>query len=337
MTHRYLPLPNQDLATAAMASYRTLSGQVIAQAVGRIAKHARVMSRMTSALAVIIAIFCIAQSASAEGLKMRIFNATAAEWNTTSVLIMGDTEMIVVCGQSMKSSAERLAEEIRATGLRLKAVFLTHAHLDHSQGASVILKHFPEAKFIATPDVAARQRARIPTDDAFARQVLGSNAAVPSVPAEDYEGTTLEIDGEIVELWTGLYGDAANAPPDEPHTALYIPSLHTLIPSDIVYNNAHVSMGNTTPESRAKWVAQLEGWMERDFALVVPGHQPAGSELTSMGALTHTRDYVIAYGEEVERASTGEELIAAMLRRFPDIKHEVALRLSARIDFRGAQ
>ena len=206
---------------------------------------------------------------------------------------MGDTEMIVVCGQSMKSSAERLAQEIRATGLRLKAVFLTHAHLDHSQGASVILKHFPEARFIATPDVAARQRARMSADDAIARQTLGPRAAVPS--------------------------------------------LHILIPSDVVYNDAHVSMGGTTPESRAKWVAQLDAWLERDFALVVPGHQPAGSELTARRALTHTRNYVIAYGEEVERANSAEELVAAMKRRFPHVKHEVALRLSARLDFRGDQ
>ena len=337
MKHRFLPLPNQDLAAAEKVFSRTLLGQIIAKVISRRVGHARVMSRMTSILAIVSTIFCITQSASAEGLKTRIFNATAKEWNTTSVLIMGDTEMIVVCGQSMKSSAERLAREIRATGLKLKAVFLTHAHLDHSQGASVILKHFPEAKLIATPDVAARQRARIPTDDAFSRLILGPRAAVPSVPAEDYEGSTLEIDGEIVELWTGLYGDAATAPPDEPHTALYIPSLHTLIPSDIVYNNAHVSMGGTTPESRAKWVAQFEDWLERDFNLVVPGHQPAGSELTARGALTHTRAYVIAYGEEVERAATADELVAAMIRRFPHIKHEIALRLSARIDFRGGQ
>ena len=170
MKHRFLPLQNWDSATATSVSFRTLDRTVM-KAVGRMAEHARALPRMTGMLAIVGTILCIAQSASAEGLQVRIFNATAEEWNTTSVLIMGETEMVVVCGQSMKSSAERLAGEIRATGLRLKAVFLTHAHADHSQGASVILKHFPEARFIATPDVAARQRARIPRDDIIARAI----------------------------------------------------------------------------------------------------------------------------------------------------------------------
>ena len=173
MKHRFSPLPNHDLATVAKVSCRALWGPISAPVVSRMVGHGQALSRMTRMLTIIGMLFCITQSASAEGLEIRIFNATAEEWNTTSVLIMGDTELIVVCGQSMKSSAERLAEEIRATGLKLKAVFLTHAHLDHSQGASVILKHFPTARFIATPDVAARQRARMPADDAIARQILG--------------------------------------------------------------------------------------------------------------------------------------------------------------------
>ncbi|MDP6953740.1 MAG: hypothetical protein QGF53_13380, partial [Alphaproteobacteria bacterium] len=204
---------------------------------------------------------------------------------------------------------------------------------DHSQGASVLLERFPNARFIATPDVASRQRARIPGGDAWARQLLGPQAAVPSVPAEDYAEATIEVDGEVIEIWTGYVGDPGTNPPDEPHTVLYIPSQHTLIPSDIVYNNGHVSIGGSTPESRAQWVAQLETWIEQDFDMVVPGHQPPGSVLTPIGALTHTRDYVLAYGEEVERAASREALIDAMIERFPAIGHQVALRFSARIDF----
>ena len=79
----------------------------------------------------------------------------------TSVLIMGQTEMMVVCAQAKRSSAMRLADLIASKGLDLKYVFLTHPHLDHSQGAGILLERFPSAEFIATPEVGKLQRHRI--------------------------------------------------------------------------------------------------------------------------------------------------------------------------------
>lgn len=93
-----------------------------------------------------------------------MFVAEPAEIDVTLALIMGPTEMMVVSGQATKSTATRLADVIAATGLNLKYVFLTHPHLDHSQGASVLLERLPEASFMATPEVARLQRARLVTE-----------------------------------------------------------------------------------------------------------------------------------------------------------------------------
>ena len=58
------------------------------------------------------------------------------EVNVNSVLIMGRTETPVVRAQGTRSAALRLADVIASKDLSLGYVYLTHPHLDHSQGAS---------------------------------------------------------------------------------------------------------------------------------------------------------------------------------------------------------
>ena len=131
-----------------------------------------------------------AQHSSAAPLELEVFVSEPKEINITSVLVMGPREMMVVSAQGTKSAATRLADLIASKDRTLKYIFLTHPHLDHSQGAGVLLKRFPEAQFIATPEVAALQRRRMPMDDALAAARFGDNAAIPSVPAEDFEATS---------------------------------------------------------------------------------------------------------------------------------------------------
>jgi hypothetical protein len=107
-----------------------------------------------------------------------------------------------------------------------------------------------------------------------------------------------------------------------------------LIPSDIVYFNAHVMMGGSTRESREIWMQQLKDWLEQDFKIVVPGHMPKGSDLSAEGALTHTLNYIRAYDEVVALYHTPKEVIAEMKKRFPAIKHESALLIGTYINFK---
>jgi glyoxylase-like metal-dependent hydrolase (beta-lactamase superfamily II) len=157
-----------------------------------------------------------------QALAIDIFVSEPGEINTTSAIIKGKSEMMVVCAQPNISAATRLAEKLKSTGLELKYIFLTHAHLDHFQGASILLKEFPSAQFIATPKVASLQRLRIEVSDQIAKDRYGDNAAVPSVEVDAFDEDVLFIDGMTVELWHGYVGDAALGHPDEEHTVVYV-------------------------------------------------------------------------------------------------------------------
>lgn len=275
-----------------------------------------------------------AQESEAE-LSLEIFVSEPEELNVTSAMITGPTEMMVVSGQGTKSAATRLADRVEATGLELKYIFLTHPHIDHSQGAGVLLERFPNAEFISTLEIALLQRHRIPFDDAVATAFFKENAAVPSAPARDYSDTVILIDGARVEIWKDIVGDAGLGYPDEPHVALYIPSLHALIPSDVVYFNGHVMTGGSSSGSRAAWIEQLEDWIGRDFNVVVPGHMPLTSlpDLTARAALTHTRDYIVDYDRTVAEASSSGEVVQTMIGLYPDVGHQPAVYMSAALEF----
>lgn len=277
----------------------------------------------TFSLSLVIANFAVA----ADELKLEIFVSEPEEINITSALIMGPTEMMVVSAQGTRSSANRLADLIAEKGLRLKYIYLTHAHLDHSQGATMLLQRFPNAQFITTPEIGELQRSSIEGYDAFASFRYQENAAVPSTPVTDYHEDTIEIDGHPIEIWKDVLGDSG---PDVPHSALYIPSLKALMPSDTIYYNGHVMLAGSTTESRVQAIEQIDSWLAMDLDVVVPGHTPRKSlsKLTARGALEHTKNYIIRYEEALATSSSSDEVISKMIAAYPTMAHQSALYIS---------
>lgn len=269
-------------------------------------------------------------------LRLRHFVSETNEINVSSSMIMGNKEMILVATQATKLAAGRLADEIEKTGLKLTTVYLGHAHLDHSQGASVLKKRFPEAQFVAAPRVAELQQFRMEADDERAISRYGELAAVPSVPFEPLDSDRLMLEGREIQLWHDQYGDIGLGHEDEPHTVVYIPDLKALLGNDILYYDAHMMMGGSTPSSRKKWKEQIRSWMELDLAVAIPGHVPRKSTaaMTAQGVLEHSLAYIEAYEEALEKGVSSDEVIANMLNRYPDMEHTSALYISAFLEYK---
>lgn len=271
-------------------------------------------------------------------LKLLHFISQPEELNLSSSLIMGDKEIICVTAQATKSAAERLADVIEETGRKLTYVYLDHPHYDHSQGASVLIKRFPDAQFVAEPKVAKLQQLRMKFEDDFARSDLGENAAVPSIPFQPLAADKLMIDGHEIELWHDHYGDVGMGMPNEPHTVIYIPDLKALLPTDICYFGGHLMMGGTTPESRAKWKAQIRSWLEMDLQVVIPGHvvRSWSDKMTPMGVLEYSLGYIEDYEAVLANSTSSNEVIAKMLAKYPAQGHVSALQMGSFMNFKEA-
>ncbi len=269
-------------------------------------------------------------------LRLKHLISQPEEINVSTSLIMGKEDVICVTAQATRFAAERLADEIAETGLNLTYVYLDHAHLDHSQGATVLKKRFPNAKFVGAPEVVKLQHLRMEADDNMARSRYGANAAVPSVPFEPLDSDTLMIEGRKIELWHNQIGDVGIGKPDEPHTVMYIPDLKALLPTDICYYRGHVMLGGTTKESREQWKAQLREWMKMDLNVIIPGHivRAESDSMTPQGVLEFTLKYIEDYEEVFENASSSDEVIDRMIAKYPGMQHVSALQIGTFILFR---
>lgn len=272
---------------------------------------------------------------SLSSLKMIHFVSQPQEINVSSPIVFGDTEAIVFAPQGTKSSANRLADVIEKTGRKLKYVYLGHPHLDHSQGASVLKERFPNAKFIAEPKVAALQRLRIADNDEMANKRYGENAAIPSIPFEDFDSDKLFIDGSEIQLWHGYYGDVGIGNENEPHTVAYIPELKALLPNDICYYGGHMMTGGGTAHSLSEQKRQIREWMKMDLEVVIPGHVPRSwtPHMTAEGVLNHSLKYLEDYEKALKDSKNSDELIEKMLKKYPKLEHKSALYLSARMHY----
>ena len=77
-------------------------------------------------------------------------DSTPATWPaSTSTLISGDRDAILVDALLTTSEGERLAAWVHNTGKRPRAIFVTHGHGDHFFGAGPVLDAFPGAQLMA--------------------------------------------------------------------------------------------------------------------------------------------------------------------------------------------
>jgi glyoxylase-like metal-dependent hydrolase (beta-lactamase superfamily II) len=72
---------------------------------------------------------------------------------TTSTLISGASETVLIDAQHIRSDVAALGDLIERTGRRLTTIYATHGHADHWYGAGELVARFPGAQVVATPPV----------------------------------------------------------------------------------------------------------------------------------------------------------------------------------------
>jgi glyoxylase-like metal-dependent hydrolase (beta-lactamase superfamily II) len=138
-----------------------------------------------------------------------------------------------------------------------------------------------------------------------------------------FDGRTLMLEGQAIEIV-----DAAGL---LNRRYLWLPSLNAVFGGVLVFSGVHVWTADTQgAPARAAWVKALDAMAARGPKIVVPGHMAVGSA-TDAGAIRYTRDYLIAFEEELAKAADSAALIAAMTKRYPNAGMGVALQIGAKV------
>jgi glyoxylase-like metal-dependent hydrolase (beta-lactamase superfamily II) len=242
------------------------------------------------------------------------------------VLISGTREAVLIDGGFTISDGKALADAIKSSGKTLTTIYITQSDPDYYFSLAPIKTAFPGARVIAAPAAIAAIRRNVEKKLATWGPQLkenGPQTLADIVMPEAFDGRSLALDGHAIEI-TDADGLADRR-------YVRVPSLDALFGGVLVFSGVHVWTADTQGgDARAAWVKNLDAMAARKPTVVVPGHMMPGAA-TDASALRYTRDYLVAFEEELAKAADSGALIAAMTRRYPDAGMAVALQIGAKV------
>jgi glyoxylase-like metal-dependent hydrolase (beta-lactamase superfamily II) len=246
------------------------------------------------------------------GERPKPFGEALAFDPITSTLIFGENDAVLVDAMTTVAEAEALADWIALHNRNLQTIYITHAHFDHFFGLSVLLDRFPGARAIARPaTVKAMQMSFTPPVERLARHMFPGQVATKLVSPEPYDHDTFTLEGHELRIIEQGRTDSADS------TSLYVPSIGLIVAGDVVYNQCRMYVGDTTPESRKNWIADLDRLAALNPAIVVAGHKKPGAP-DSPCAIQETKRYLEDFDRVQKVATSDQDLFDQMTALYPN-------------------
>lgn len=263
-----------------------------------------------------------------DSLATKVFFSDESGFEVASVIVTGKTDAVLIDAQWTLSNAHRVIAEVLETGKYLRMIYISHAHPDHYFGLGTVAEAFPEAQVIALPSVA-----RVINKQFFGKiehweKVIGViNVPRKTAEIESLNENCFELEGEGIEIIPEVMGDMKY------NTVVWIPSIRTLVGSDVLFNQAHPFTCELTPEERQQWIRDIERLQKLDAEVVIPGHQKPGMPFDS-SSFDFTREYLVATEEELARTGDVASFYYAMVKRFPQANLFISNEMNANV-FKG--
>jgi glyoxylase-like metal-dependent hydrolase (beta-lactamase superfamily II) len=241
------------------------------------------------------------------------------------VLISGTHEAVLIDGGFTLPDGKALAAAIKATGKKLTTVYISQSDPDYYFSLAPIKAAFPEAKVIAASATIAGIKGNVEKKLATWGPQLkenGPQVLADIVMPEAFDGQTLTLENQTLKI---VHAAALGN-----RYYIEVPSLNAIFGGVLVFAGVHVWTADTPAEARAAWVKTLDTIATRKPAVVVPGHM-ALDAATDASAIRYTRDYLVAFEEELAKAADSAALIAAMTKRYPKAGMGVALQIGAKV------
>lgn len=263
-----------------------------------------------------------------DSLATKVFFSDENGFEVASVIVTGKTDAVLIDAQWTLSNAHRVIAEVLETGKHLRTIYITHAHPDHYFGLGTIAEAFPEARVVAFPSVA-----RVINKQFFGKiehweKVIGIiNVPRKTAEIESLTKNHFELEGKRIEIIPEVMGDMKY------NTVVWIPSIRTLVGSDVLFNQAHPFTCELTAEERQQWIRDIERLEKLDAEVIIPGHQKPGMPFDS-SSFDFTSDYIVATEEELARTKDVAGFYYAMVKRFPEANLSISNEMNANV-FKG--
>ena len=242
------------------------------------------------------------------------------------VLISGAREAVLIDGGFTLPDGKALAEAIKASGKTLTTIYISQSDPDYYFSLGPIKAAFPAARVIAASATIAAIKGSVEKKLATWGPQLkdnGPQTLADIVMSEAFDGASITLEGQSIDIVDA--DGLAN------RRYLWVKSLDAIFGGVLVFSGVHVWTADTPGvEGRKAWIKTLDAMAARKPAVVIPGHMAPGAA-TDASAIRYTRDYLVAFEEELAKAADSAALIAAMTKRYPTAGMGVALQIGAKV------
>ena len=261
-------------------------------------------------------------------LATKVFFSDENGFEVASVIVTGKTDAVLIDAQWTLSNAHRVIAEVLETGRYLKTIYISHAHPDHYFGLGTIAEAFPKTRIVALPAVSSVINKQFFGKIEHWEKVIGViNVPRKTAKIESLDENYLELEGELIEIIPEVMGDMKY------NTVVWIPSIRTLVGSDVLFNQAHPFTCELNAGERQQWIRDIERLEKLDAEVIIPGHQKPGMPF-DFGSFDFTKDYLVATEEELARTKDVASFYYAMVKRFPAANLFISNEMNANV-FKG--
>ena len=273
-----------------------------------------------------------AESASvAPKLRVEQVGSDSTSFNVVASIISGPTEAILWDAQYHLADAQRLADRVAASGRKLKAVIISHPDHDHFAGAAAIVERFPGTPVYMTAKALEEYRRTAPpafrNEKSRSPQLFPDSIVTPTV----LPSMQLTVDGQKVEVIPDLTGDVITGV----NSVLWIPSISTVLASDVIFNNVHAWFGSSDTTSRRAWRQSIERIASLEPKVVIAGHKRDVSLPDSPDVLRAMDRYIADFDSLRSALPNAPALFQAMSAKYPTYSVAGLLRYAAMSAYGG--
>src|SRR4029077_12605961 len=202
-----------------------------------------------------------------------------------STLIYGSEDAVLTDPGLTADQARALGDWVAGKGRNLTDIFITHGHGDHWFAAGLLAERFG-ARVVATAGTIAQMHVNI-----AARPFLWDKVypGIPSSPvtAVTVPGNRFTLEGHDLVIVEVGHADTDN------NSVLHIPDLGLVVAGDVIYNGAHLYLGEgVTVGGFGSWrdaIAKVEALGPRH---IVCGHQNHKLDDDAERTIEQTRQYL---------------------------------------------
>lgn len=244
---------------------------------------------------------------------------------STSTLISDDDGGLLVDALITEREGAELAAWVKSRGCEPGYVYITHPHADHFLGLPEVLAAFPDARPVALAESIPAMNEQISPGymrvwgEFFPGQLTGE----PVAPAA-LEGTTIPVGAAAATVIPVGTTDTGHS------SVVHVPSLSLVVSGDVVYNQTHMWLSGSTPDSRASWARALDAVAALEARTIIAGHRnPRATDDDALRQLGECRRYLADFEEALGRSSSPAELIDRMTSAYPDLANPYTLWVAA--------